>query len=107
MPDSVRTAQVFLENLFAGEFARAVESFEASMRSAVTDQHLSTVWSQITSIYGKPLRHVATRTSKTLSSIAEIVYLVWDFEKERIEARTVINNANKIIGLSFETPVIR
>lgn len=107
MPDSVRTAQVFLENLFAGEYAKAVESFDPTMRQAVTDKGLSTLWGQISSLFGKPLKHVATRTAKTLSATADIIYLSWDFEKERIDARLVISNANLIMGLSFETPVIK
>ncbi|MBX3156919.1 MAG: DUF3887 domain-containing protein [Deltaproteobacteria bacterium] len=107
MPDFVRTGQQFLENLFAGEFAKAVEFFDPTLRAAVTDQQLHQLWTQITTSFGKPLKHAGTRTAKTLSSSAEIVYLSWDFEKERIDTRMVVNNANKLIGLSFETPVIK
>jgi hypothetical protein len=111
MPDSVRTAQQFLDNLFTGDFAKAEENFEASMRTALSQQSLATLWGQMTSLFGKPVRHVGTRTSKTLSkhpeSVVEIVYLSWDFEKDRIDARVVVNHASKIIGLSFETPIIK
>jgi hypothetical protein len=98
---------VFLENLFAGEFAKAVDSFDPTLRASVSDQTLSGLWNQISSVFGKPLRHSGTRTAKTLSSVAEIVYLSWDFDRERIDLRMVVNNANKLIGLSFETPVIK
>jgi hypothetical protein len=107
MPDSVRTSQQFLADLFAGEFAKAVEAFDPILRAQVSDQQLHQLWTQITASFGKPVKHSGTRTSKTLSATAEIVYLSWDFEKERIDARMVVTNANKLIGLSFETPVIR
>jgi hypothetical protein len=107
MPDSVKTAQTFLENLFAGEFAKAMESFDPQMRAQLNDRGLSQLWQQTTSLFGKPVRQSGTRAAKTLSQTADIVYLSWDFEKERIDARIVINNTNHIIGLFFETPVIR
>jgi hypothetical protein len=107
MPDSVRTAQQFLENVFAGEYAKAIESFDPTMRAAVSDQALSGLWGQITSLFGKPLRHSGTRTARTLSATADIIYLSWDFEKERMDTRLVISSANQIMGLSFETPVIK
>src|SRR5689334_16230063 len=107
MPDSVRSAQQFVEAFFAGEFAKAVDAFDPALRAQVTDEGLRQVHQQITQLFGKPVKHSGTRTAKTISAAAEIVYLSWDFEKERVDARMVINNANKLIGLSFETPVIR
>lgn len=107
MPDSVRSAQVFLETLIAGEFARAVECFDPSVRSGVTDQSLSAIWGQITMLFGKPLKHSGTRTARTIAGTADVVYLSWDLEKERLDARVVVNRANRVIGVSFETPVIK
>ncbi len=73
----------------------------------MSDQSLSTLWNQITALFGKPLRHSGTRTAKTITGTADIVYLSWDLEKERIDARIVLNSANKIVGVAFETPVIK
>lgn len=107
MPDSVRTAQVFLENLYAGDFTRAVDAFGTKMHASMSDQALGALWKQMTSLFGKPLRHVGTRTTRTAGSKVEIVYLSWDFEKDRIDARMVVDSHNKIAGLSFETPMVK
>jgi hypothetical protein len=107
MPDSVRTAQAFLNHLHAGEYSIAMEVFAPAMRAAVTDVGLAQTWERIKQIYGTPVRHSATRTSRTLTAEADIVYLCWDFEKERLDTRITISNANQIVGLSFEIPVIR
>ena len=106
MPDTVRVAQSLLERLFAGDFATAREAFDPNLRVAVSDVTLAETWNKISSLFGKPIRHSDTRTSKTISSNAHIIYLTWDFEKERLCARVVVDNANQIIGLSFEAPVI-
>ncbi len=107
MPDTVRTAQTFLERLFAGEYARATESFAPNMRAAVTDASLAKLWERIGTLFGKPIRHSGTRTAKTISSTVEIIYLSWDFERERLDTRVVVDSSNQIAGISFETPVIK
>ncbi len=107
VPDSVRVAQTFLEQMYAGEFARAYEAFGPAMRAAVTDVQLADLRQFMGTRFGSAVRHSGTRTGKTLQGDVEIVYLQWDFERERIDARILVNQANQIIGLSFETPVIR
>lgn len=107
MPDSVRTAQSFIAHLQAGDYAKATESFAPVMRAAVTDAALAQTWERIKQLYGAPVRHAATRTARTMTGEADIVYLSWDFEKERLDTRLTLNNANQIVGLSFEIPVIR
>ena len=107
MPDSVRVVQSFLEHLIASDYARAVSAFDPTMRSAVNDVTLAQTWKQISDRFGEPVRHFDTRTSRTISSNADIVYLFWDFEKERLCVRAVVDSANQIIGLNFEAPVIR
>lgn len=107
MPDSVRTAQECIAQMFAGEFSKAVEAFGPQMRAAVTDAGLAQTCSRIELLFGKPIRHSGTRTSKTIGNEADIVYLHWDFEKQRLDARVIVSPANQIVALSFETPVIR
>lgn len=107
MPDSVRTAQTFLEHLYKGEFSKATEAFAPQIRAAVSDQTLADTWNRISQLFGKPLRHSGTRTSKTINNEADIVYLFWDFEKQRLDARVTVTPANQIVSISFETPVIR
>jgi hypothetical protein len=107
MPDSVRTAQLFLENLYAGDYAKAADAFDPAFKNHVNDQSLSTIWKQVESLFGKPVKHTATRTSRTVTGTADIIYLSWDFEKERVDARIVVNKANRIVGAAFETPVIK
>lgn len=107
MPDTVRTAQTFLEQYYAGELAKATEAFGPELRAAVSDAQLARLLEAIHQQYGRPLRHSGTRTSKTFAADADIIYLFWDFEKQRLDARVTVNAANQIIGLSFETPVIR
>lgn len=107
MPDSVRVAQSFLDHLIANDYAQAISAFDPNMRAAVNDVVLAQTWQQISDKFGKAVRHCDTRTARTISSNAEIVYLFWDFEKERLCVRAVIDSANQIIGLNFEAPVIR
>jgi Protein of unknown function (DUF3887) len=107
MPDSVRAAQVFIENLIASDFAKAADNFDPSVRAAVNDQSLAQMWSHMTTLFGKALKHVGTRTAKSVTGANEIIYLSWDFEKERVDARIVVNAANKLLGIAFETPVIK
>lgn len=107
MPDSVRTAQMFLEHFYAGEFTQAMENFGPQMRAAVNDTTLAQTRTRVEQLFGKPLRHSGTRTSKTINNEADIIYLFWDFEKQRVDARVIVNPANQIVALSFETPVIK
>lgn len=107
MPDSVRTALAFLRDLHVSDPVKATVHFSPAMREAVTDQALLATWERIQQLYGKPVRHTATRTAKTMTGEAEIVYLAWDFEKERVDTRVTVSSANQIVGVSFEVPVIR
>lgn len=107
MPDSVRIAQTFAQNMFAQEYAKAVEAFDPTLRTALSDQVLSQLNAQITQLFGKPTKLSSSRVARTMAAGTEIVYLAWDFEKERVELRLVITNANHIAGVSIEIPVTR
>lgn len=107
MPDCVRVAQTFLKHLYAGEIEQAIALFGPAMRSAATSQAMAGLADQLARKYGQPLRHSGTRTAKTVAGDAEVIYLYWDFEGERVDARIIVDATNHIVGLSFETPVIR
>lgn len=107
MPDCVRIAMTFLDRFYAGDIAEATQTFAPNLRAQVSDDSLARTREQLVRQYGKPLRHSGTRTAKTMGGEADIIYLFWDFEKQRVDARLIVTPQNQIVSLSFETPVIR
>jgi hypothetical protein len=107
VPDTVRVARQFLEQLYRGDVVEATRAFGPELRAAVSDTGLATLIERMIQQVGKPLRHAGTRTSKSMTGEADIVYLLWDFERSRVDARMIVTPHNLIVSLSFETPVIR
>ncbi len=95
----VAAAKAFVEQLVAGEFAKAAEPFDDTMRSAVPVETLEKIWKQLNSQLGSYRSLSGSRTEVTGQHTGVILSL--SFEKGEIDGRIVFDTKQRIAGLFF------
>lgn len=99
-PDTITKAAKDLVNLLAdGEYAKAVENFDSTMKTALSAEKLQQVWFSLIAQAGPFVEQVGTRKEKILQYNA--VFVTCKFEKAVLDAKVVFNSDKQISGLFF------
>jgi dienelactone hydrolase len=95
----IAAAKAFVDQLKAGEFAKAFESFDDTMRGAMPAESLEKVWKQVDGQIG-PFRSVSGSRTEVKAPYTAVI-LSLSFEKGEIDARIVYDAKQKVAGLFF------
>ena len=97
--DQKEMATTFVAQIAAGQFEKAVEPFDQTMRQAISADKLKQLWDGLTKEYGPLQRAADVRVEKIQKY--DIVYVTCEFQRGRLDAKVVFNSENKIAGLFF------
>ena len=89
----------FVAQVAAGEFDKAVEPFDKTMKQALPAEKLRQLWEGLTKEYGPWQRAAGTRTEKIQKYTA--VYVTCEFQKSKLDTKVVFSSDKKITGLFF------
>ena len=92
-------AKALVAQMAAGQFDKAVEPFDQTMKQALPADKLKEVWDGLTKQYGQLQRATETRTEKIQQY--EVVYVTCEFQRGKLDAKVVFSSENKITGLFF------
>ena len=97
--DPTASAKTFVTQLSSGDYAGAVKSFDATMKSVMSAEKLSQTWRMLITQAGVFQGQGDTRTA--VEQGYQVVYVTCRFEKAVLDTKVVFNNANQISGLWF------
>jgi uncharacterized protein len=100
--DLEQAARAFVGHLDKGEFEKATDDFDATMRKVLPPDELKKAWQKALDDYGQFKKQISSRREK--SANYEIVYVTCELAKSKIDARIVFDKDGKIAGLSFGPP---
>jgi uncharacterized protein len=92
-------AKALVAQMAAGQFDKAVEPFDGTMKRALPPDKLKEVWLGLTRQLGPLQRANETRTEKVKQY--ELVYVTCDFQHGKLDAKVVFSSDDKIAGLFF------
>jgi uncharacterized protein len=100
--DVASLADRFVERLADGDFAAAVNEFDAAMRKALPEEKLKQTWKGVTAQVGPLEARLGARTERV--GEYDAVLVACRFEKARLDVRVVYNRSRQISGLFFLPP---
>jgi uncharacterized protein len=92
-------AKTLVAQMAAGQFDKAVEPFDPTMKRALPADKLKEAWDGLTRQYGHYQRAGDTTTEKVRQY--DIVYVTCDFQRGKLDPKVVFTSDNKITGLFF------
>jgi dienelactone hydrolase len=92
-------AKHFVSQMAAGEFEKAVEPFDETMRRVLPASNLNEIWSGLVKQYG-PLRQAADARTETVQQYT-LVFVTCEFERGKLDTKVVFNTKGEIGGLFF------
>lgn len=97
--ERVDRARQFVAQMAAGEFGKAVATFDETMAKALPASTLKQVWDGLVRQHGPFRKTIRTRSEK-LRQYA-IIFVTCQFERAALDAKVVFNSSNQISGLFF------
>jgi uncharacterized protein len=93
-------ARGLVEQMAAGQFDKAVESFDATMKRVLPEDKLRAVWNSVVSQCGPFDRVIGVKTEKM--SPYDVVYVTCQFQKTKIDVKVVFTSPGRqVTGLFF------
>jgi len=92
-------AKEFVELLVEGQFSKATENFDATMKKSLPADKLAETWRSTTGQAGLFKQQLGVREEKFLGS--DIVLVTCEFEKGPLDVKVVYNSERKVSGLWF------
>ncbi len=96
----IPAAQAFVDMMNQGNFAAAVQPFDATMIKAMPEAKLKDTWQQLLGQVGAFKSQLGTRTET--SQGYRIVFVTCEFENSIIDVQVVYNAQDQISGLFFK-----
>lgn len=97
--DRTARAASFVELLATGKFTQAIDTFDATMRGALSEDKLRAVWNGIVAQSGPFMKHGAARTERI--DTYDVVFVPCEFARAVLDAKIVYDTHGKITGLFF------
>ena len=97
--DHVALARRFVELLAEGDFSRATENFDNTMKEALTPALLEQSWESLIAQEGPFKRQIDVRTEKWQQY--DVVFVTCEFKNSTVDIQVVFNSAKQIAGLWF------
>lgn len=98
-PRQIALAKSLVTQLAAGEFEKATEGFDATMKKGLPAASLKPVWEGTLALYGKFEQTGATRVEA--APPYQIIFVTLHFARGRLDAKVVFNAEDKIAGFFF------
>ncbi len=95
-------AREFVNNLAAGEFEKATENFDSTMKSVAPPEKMAEVWNSFTSQIGKFKKQLGVRSEKFQQY--DIYFVTCEFENANYDIKVVFDPSKKIAGQFFVPP---
>jgi dienelactone hydrolase len=97
--DIIRKAKAFVGLIAAEKYAEAVVGFDATMTKVMSEPKLKQTWEALIKNVGPLKAQIRTRTERI--GKYDAVYIVCEFEKEKMDVKVVFDQEKKIAGLFF------
>lgn len=94
-----KTARSFVELLNRGEFAKAVEGFDATMQKVLPPDELKKTWEKVVGDAGDYQKQLGSRLESR--GKYKTAFVTCQFAKKKLDARVVFDADGKIAGLFF------
>ena len=92
-------AKDLVNALAKGDYAKAVENFDSTMKKALPAEKLQQVWSSIIAQAGPFVEQLGIRKERILQY--DTVFVTCKFKRAVLDAKVVFNNKRQISGLFF------
>lgn len=100
VPMAIETQAKDLVSLLAnGDYEKAVENFDETMKKALPADKLKEVWNSLIAQVGAFVEQTAVRKEKILGY--DVVFVTCKFENSVLDAKVVFDSEKKIAGLFF------
>lgn len=97
--NNVKTAREVITLLNAGKFKEVISKFDSTMKEAVPEERLSTLWTSLMKQTGEFQKVIGDTTFNIRGY--DVVVVTCKFEKSAQDFRLVFDNEGKIAGLFF------
>lgn len=97
--EHVAKAKRFVSQMAAGEFDKAVEPFDGTMKRVLPASKLNELWSGLVKQHGPLQQATDTRTEKVRQYT--LVFVTCEFERGKLDTKVVFNTKGEIGGLFF------
>jgi hypothetical protein len=92
-------AKTLVAQMASGEFGKAIEPFDDTMKRVLPADKLKQVWDGVIRQYG-PLQRTTEARTETIKKY-KAVLVTCEFERGPLDVKVVFNSGNKIAGLFF------
>ncbi len=92
-------AKDLVDSLASGDFNKAVENFDDTMKTALPADKLQQVWNSLIVQCGAFIEQKGTRTTKIMGY--DVVFVTCKFEKAVLDTKVVFNDKQQVTGLFF------
>jgi len=92
-------ARELVAQMAAGQFEKAVDTFDQTMKRVLPATKLKEVWDGLTKQYGPLQRAVETKTEMVQQY--KVVYVTCEFQKGKLDAKVVFTQKKEVTGLFF------
>jgi dienelactone hydrolase len=99
-PATIETlAKDLVGALASGDFKKATENFDGTMRNALPAAKLQEVWNSLITQSGPFVEQAGTRRGKIL--MYDVIFVTCKFERAELDAKVVFDSNKQIAGLFF------
>jgi dienelactone hydrolase len=95
-------AKDLVSALANGDFNRAEENFDGTMKNALPAEKLQQAWNSLITQFGPFVEQSGTRRAKALQY--DVIFVTCKFEKGVLDAKVVFNDKQQVAGLFFVPP---
>jgi hypothetical protein len=89
-------------SLASGDYKKAVENFDGTMKNALPAEKLQEVWNSLIAQSGPFVEQLGTRREKIL--LYDVIFVTCKFENAVLDAKVVFDGNKQIAGLFFVPP---
>jgi len=95
-------AEDLVNSLANGNYQKAVENFDSTMKQLLPAEKLKQVWESLIAKFGAFVGQAGAREEKIL--VYDVIFVTCQFEKSVLDAKVVFNDKEQIAGLFFVPP---
>ena len=92
-------AKDLVSSLVSGDYKKAVENFDGTMKEALPAEKLQQVWSSLIAQSGPFVEQLGARKEKILQY--DVIFVTCKFENAVLDAKVVFDHKKQIAGLFF------
>ncbi len=98
-PDARALGEHFVDLMARKDFAAAVAQCDGTMKAAMPEAKLKTIWESVQGQVGAYQKRIHARMTKTAGY--DIAFVTCEFERAKLDAKVVLNSEGRVSGLFF------